>query len=410
MGGKVFISYRRDDERATAARIRDRLAASFGERNVFMDVDNLQPGQRFDKELETALTQCDVFIAVIGNQWANILAVRQAADERDFVVDEIAAAIERGIPVIPVLVDSASLPQAEALRTSIAFLPLHQVHEVKHESFGRDVEALVFAIRAGRKMFGVGRGPRRRNTIVAALVAVAMIVGGIGVYFAYERLDAERQRVQDLADARAELIARTAREADEARLRAKTDLRKLFEAERRRWEKDYKRAKKEKPLKAKIQAMRKIGTEPARTLTEDEGQPGSKAQKARTKRSAMRYLWPVHGKVIQLFGTRVDGTHNDGINIAVSAGAKIVAAESGIVAYAGSELQGYGKLVLIRHERNWVTAYAHNNELLVRRGDRIRRGQMIAKAGRSGGVDQTQLHFELRKGSKPVNPLSHMVR
>ena len=124
----------------------------------------------------------------------------------------------------------------------------------------------------------------------------------------------------------------------------------------------------------------------------------------------MRFRWPVRGKVIQPFGKRPDGTHNDGINVAVPIGAKVVAAESGIVAYAGSELQGYGKLVLVRHEGNWVTAYAHNSDLLVRRGDRIRRGQVIAKAGRSGGVDQPQLHFELRKGSKPVNPLPHMVR
>jgi murein DD-endopeptidase MepM/ murein hydrolase activator NlpD len=149
-------------------------------------------------------------------------------------------------------------------------------------------------------------------------------------------------------------------------------------------------------------ASAKPASQPREPIARKKGAAGSKR--------AMRFRWPVRGKVIQPFGTRADGTHNDGINLAVPSGAKVVAAESGIVAYAGSELQGYGKLVLIRHDSNWVTAYAHNKDLLVQRGDRIRRGQAIAKAGRSGGVDQPQLHFELRKGSKPVNPLPHMVR
>ncbi len=92
MAGKIFISYRRDDVRADARDIAGRLSRAFGERNVFMDVDNLLAGQRFDQELETALAQCDVFIAVIGNQRANLLAERQAANERDIVVDEIADA------------------------------------------------------------------------------------------------------------------------------------------------------------------------------------------------------------------------------------------------------------------------------------------------------------------------------
>ena len=80
------------------------------------------------------------------------------------------------------------------------------------------------------------------------------------------------------------------------------------------------------------------------------------------------------------------------------------AAENGVVAYAGDELKGYGNLVLIRHSNNWVSAYAHNEEILVKRGDQVRRGQVIAKAGRTGQVNQPQLHFELRKGSRPVDP------
>ena len=124
---------------------------------------------------------------------------------------------------------------------------------------------------------------------------------------------------------------------------------------------------------------------------------------------ATTFRWPVKGRVITNFGPRDDGTHNDGINIAVPAGTDVQAAEGGTVAYAGNELKGYGNLVLIRHDENWVSAYAHNDQLLVKRGDKIKRGQVIAKAGKSGTVDQPQVHFELRQGSKPVDPTKHLA-
>jgi murein DD-endopeptidase MepM/ murein hydrolase activator NlpD len=124
---------------------------------------------------------------------------------------------------------------------------------------------------------------------------------------------------------------------------------------------------------------------------------------------AASFRWPVKGKVITNFGPREDGTHNDGINISVPAGTDVQAAEGGTVAYAGNELKGYGNLVLIRHDENWVSAYAHNDQLLVKRGDKIKRGQIIAKAGKSGTVEQPQVHFELRQGSKPVDPMKHLA-
>ena len=120
--------------------------------------------------------------------------------------------------------------------------------------------------------------------------------------------------------------------------------------------------------------------------------------------------WPVNGRVIAGFGGRPDGTHNDGINMSVPLGTEVHAAESGVVAYAGSELKGYGNLVLLRHDNGWVTAYAHNDELLVKRGDKIKRGQVIGKAGKTGTVDQPQVHFELRQGSKPVDPTPFMEK
>ena len=123
-----------------------------------------------------------------------------------------------------------------------------------------------------------------------------------------------------------------------------------------------------------------------------------------------KFRWPARGRVIAAFGKRPDGTHNDGINIAVPQGTEIHAAESGRVAYAGNELKGYGNLVLIRHDNGWVSAYAHADQILVKRDDLVRRGQVIAKAGKTGTVDQPQLHFELRQGAKPVDPTPHLEK
>ncbi len=123
-----------------------------------------------------------------------------------------------------------------------------------------------------------------------------------------------------------------------------------------------------------------------------------------------RFRWPVRGRIIGKFGpTGKAGAPNEGIDMAVPQGTEVHAAENGVVAYAGDELKGYGRLVLIRHADNWVTAYAHNDEILVKRGDTIRRGQIIAKSGKTGGVDQPLVHFELRKGSQPVDPMPHMA-
>jgi murein DD-endopeptidase MepM/ murein hydrolase activator NlpD len=124
--------------------------------------------------------------------------------------------------------------------------------------------------------------------------------------------------------------------------------------------------------------------------------------------SGNSFRWPVKGRVISEFGTKPDGGHNDGIDVAVPQGTSVKAAENGVVAYAGNELKGYGNLILIRHANNWVSAYAHNDEILVKRGDKVRRGQIIAKAGATGSVTQPQVHFELRKGSRPVDPTKFM--
>jgi murein DD-endopeptidase MepM/ murein hydrolase activator NlpD len=120
------------------------------------------------------------------------------------------------------------------------------------------------------------------------------------------------------------------------------------------------------------------------------------------------FRWPVRGKVITSYGAKTNGKSNDGINLAVPEGTPVKAAEDGVVAYSGNELKGYGNLVLVRHSNGYVTAYAHASELMVKRGDTIKRGQIIAKSGQSGEVASPQLHFEIRKGSSPVDPLQFL--
>jgi murein DD-endopeptidase MepM/ murein hydrolase activator NlpD len=121
-----------------------------------------------------------------------------------------------------------------------------------------------------------------------------------------------------------------------------------------------------------------------------------------------KFRWPVRGRVIAAFGPKPNGLQNDGINVAVPEGTPIKAAEDGVVAYAGNELKGYGNLVLLRHPDGFVTAYAHASEILVTRGEQVKRGQVIAKAGETGNVTSPQLHFEIRKGATPVDPAQYL--
>ncbi|MGE3783660.1 MAG: murein hydrolase activator EnvC [Alphaproteobacteria bacterium] len=114
--------------------------------------------------------------------------------------------------------------------------------------------------------------------------------------------------------------------------------------------------------------------------------------------------WPVRGRVVSGYGATTGGGHNAGINIAAARGAPVRAVDSGVVAYAGNEIRGYGNLVLVKHPNGLISAYAHLDSLLVNRGDSVSRGQVIAKVGNTGGVSEPQLHFELRRGKKAVDP------
>ena len=117
---------------------------------------------------------------------------------------------------------------------------------------------------------------------------------------------------------------------------------------------------------------------------------------------------PVQGDIIATYGKQEEGTHNDGINIAVPLGTDVKAAENGTVVYAGDALEGYGNLILLHHAEGYVSAYAHNDEFLAKLGDKVKRGQSIAKSGRSGDITRPQVYFEIRKGTNALDPLKYI--
>jgi murein DD-endopeptidase MepM/ murein hydrolase activator NlpD len=172
-----------------------------------------------------------------------------------------------------------------------------------------------------------------------------------------------------------------------------------------------------KPAPAPAQSQSKAAAAPATKVASTEPSHTARAvnptadvqDEAKSSASGSpSFRWPVRGRIIAGFGPKPNGQQNDGINLSVPEGTPIKAAEDGVVAYAGNELKGYGNLVLIRHPNGFVTAYAHASELLVKRGDTIKRGQIIAKAGQTGTVSSPQVHFEIRKGSSPVDPTQYL--
>jgi murein DD-endopeptidase MepM/ murein hydrolase activator NlpD len=146
-----------------------------------------------------------------------------------------------------------------------------------------------------------------------------------------------------------------------------------------------------------------------KAVRESELKSSAETEKAEAT-AAVKFRWPVAGKLISRFGPQADGSKNEGIKLAVPLGTDIHAAESGRVHYAGDGLKGYGNLILIRHPNGWVSTYAHADKMLVKVGDQVKRGQVIGKTGKTGPVGEPQLGFELRKGSVPVNPLEHLAK
>ena len=118
-----------------------------------------------------------------------------------------------------------------------------------------------------------------------------------------------------------------------------------------------------------------------------------------------KFIWPVKGKLLSKYGKSKEGFYNDGINIDSKKGTKVISSKAGKVIYCGNEIPGYGNLILIKHSKNWITAYAHLNEVFTEKGKKVIRGETIGSVGNTGNVRSPQLHFEIRKGKESVNPL-----
>src|SRR5450631_1013271 len=162
------------------------------------------------------------------------------------------------------------------------------------------------------------------------------------------------------------------------------------------------------PRTVPVEKVASAPAQSARVATPEHQTTESVTQTAEAAGGMPSFRWPVKGRIITAFGPRPNGVPNDGINLAVPEGTPVKAADDGVVAYAGNELKGYGNLILIRHANGFVSAYANASELLVKRGDTIKRGQVIAHAGQTGNVTSPQLHFEIRKGSTPVDPTKYL--
>jgi len=251
--GKIFISYRREDAPGDARGICDRLGRSFGVGNVFMDVDRLLAGQRFDRELDKALAQCDVLIAVIGARWMELLSDYAQQNKRDYVRDEIAAALQRDIIVITVMIGREAnmppLPLAQNLPENIRDLVLYQKHNIAHETFGRDAADLVASLRL---VLRARRGPRPWRAIAAAAV-VALMLAGAALGYWMDLLPRSRSHGPHAdvaansttsAPMNSDVAAKKAEEArqQEAARKAEADAQLATEAARKKAEADAKAA------------------------------------------------------------------------------------------------------------------------------------------------------------------------
>ncbi len=167
------------------------------------------------------------------------------------------------------------------------------------------------------------------------------------------------------------------------------------------------------PLKSRASARQKTDEKETPLPVKNTVQKPSKGVARKSAKipfwqSKKKFTWPVRGNVISKFGLNAKGQQNDGINIKAKAGTPVKAAEAGVVGYASNGLKGYGNLILIRHKNGWLTAYAHNQKLLVKKGQTVKKGQNIALVGQSGNVKSPQLHFEIRYKTKVVNPQNYL--
>src|SRR5215831_13899411 len=318
MAGKIFINYRRDDSMSTAGRLHDRLAQTFGRKNLFMDVDHVPAGVDFVDYLHKQVAACDVFLATIGPNWLDAKddsGRRRFDNPDDFVTIEIAAALARNIRVIPVLIDGARTPKAEKLPDSIRPLVRRNAVEVRNSNFGRDAEAL--ANKVGEALKGArpatGRWPflasgaawlmvpGRWRTVAGTAMAL-LLVGWIGLYqlgvpvwvpWAEQPDPARADKTKAAADAEAQ---RKAAEAEQQRLAAikEEEQRQAkaadLEAKLKAAEAEQQRLKEEAQRQAKAaadaEAKRRAAEAEQQRLKEEQQRQAQAAADAEAKRKA----------------------------------------------------------------------------------------------------------------------------
>jgi len=160
------------------------------------------------------------------------------------------------------------------------------------------------------------------------------------------------------------------------------------------------------------------GSEPALATNERPARPSTSPARilpptaaiATPPRRTGSFDWPVEGSVVRKFGPGASGERNDGIKIAVPIDTPVLATADGVVAYTGDGVAGLGGLVMLKHGDGWTSVYGHTRQVLVQRGQSVKRGQAIALSGDSGFADRPQLHFELRNGRSPVDPAGQLPR
>jgi tetratricopeptide (TPR) repeat protein len=195
MADTIFINYRREDSIGTAGRLHDRLAQTFGQKNIFMDVDSIPPGVDFVADLNSQVAACDVVLVVMGPNWLDAkdeTGRRRLDNPDDFVVIEIAGALARKIPVIPVLLDGTRIPKASELPDAIKALVRRNAVEILSTEFGRDAEALIEKIR--EVLNGGSAAAVRGKAVVGAAAAAVLLLIGVSGYTFFRHL--VEQRVQ----------------------------------------------------------------------------------------------------------------------------------------------------------------------------------------------------------------------
>jgi len=223
-----------------------------------------------------------------------------------------------------------------------------------------------------------------------------------------EKEKSARKHEKDLADAESSKSARKMKDKEKEK-DAKAERRGREAEKSASRDKETKGAKVAEKESSKSSETRKPAIDKTPTGNLESGAAETKAPLTAAQADAAgtepAFRWPARGRIIQ--GFKAGG--NDGINISVPEGTSVRAAENGVVVYSGDGLKGYGNLILIKHPNGFVTAYGNNAELDVKRGQHVTRGQVIAKSGETGNVNSPQLHFELRKGSTPVDPTSYLA-